>query len=255
MRVGKQGIKKIVLIVMFLVLAGYIAYAMIAFSATDPETVCAGVNINVNGSKSSSFISKNQVENILAEKNLLPQGRPLADVDTKRIEETLRHNPFVERVECYKTPTGNVSIDVFQRVPIIYVLPTGKDGYFIDSEGEIIPNEGYAENIVVATGSIDMAYAKDKLFAFAEFLSNNEFWNSQIEQIDVAKDGKKTVVHLVPRVGNHIVFLGEVDNFKKKLNRLKIFYKEGLNEVGWNKYSLIDVQYDNQIICKKNKGR
>jgi len=34
---------------------------------------------------------------------------------------------------------------------------------------------------------------------------------------------------------------------------MKEFYTEGLNKVGWNKYSQISLKYNNQIICKKNK--
>ena len=35
------------------------------------------------------------------------------------------------------------------------------------------------------------------------------------------------------------------------MGRLVKFYKYGLNNVGWNKYSYIDIQFDNQIICRK----
>jgi cell division protein FtsQ len=41
--------------------------------------------------------------------------------------------------------------------------------------------------------------------------------------------------------------------FKKKMNRLEKFYKYGLSEAGWNKYAYINLEFDNQIICKKRK--
>ena len=37
----------------------------------------------------------------------------------------------------------------------------------------------------------------------------------------------------------------------KKLVRMRKFYQFGLNKTGWNKYSYISVEFDNQIICKK----
>ena len=40
---------------------------------------------------------------------------------------------------------------------------------------------------------------------------------------------------------------------RKKMDRLKKFYKYGLSQAGWNKYSYIDLEFDNQIICKKKK--
>ena len=38
-----------------------------------------------------------------------------------------------------------------------------------------------------------------------------------------------------------------------KLDRLQKFYRYGLSQAGWNRYSYINVEFDNQIICKKRK--
>ena len=38
---------------------------------------------------------------------------------------------------------------------------------------------------------------------------------------------------------------------EKKLERLETFYRYGLSQAGWNKYKLINLEFDNQIICKK----
>jgi cell division protein FtsQ len=57
----------------------------------------------------------------------------------------------------------------------------------------------------------------------------------------------------VPRVGEHIIYLGRPVNVEKKLQRLEKFYRYGLSVAGWNKYSYINMEFDNQIICKKRK--
>ena len=44
------------------------------------------------------------------------------------------------------------------------------------------------------------------------------------------------------------------DFVNKKMNRLEKFYKYGLSQAGWNKYSYINIEFDNQIICKKHKN-
>ena len=43
------------------------------------------------------------------------------------------------------------------------------------------------------------------------------------------------------------------DHFEDKLDRLKTFYGKALNEVGWNKYSRISLEFSNQIICTKHQ--
>ena len=60
-------------------------------------------------------------------------------------------------------------------------------------------------------------------------------------------------IELVPRVGDHVIYLGKLDDFEQKLKRVKVFYEKGLNKVGWNKYSRISVEFDNQIICTKKR--
>ena len=81
-------------------------------------------------------------------------------------------------------------------------------------------------------------------------VENDKFWNAQIEQINVTPTRE---IELVPRVGDHVVFLGKIDNFEEKLGRLKIFYEKALNKVGWNKYERINLEFSNQIICTKRE--
>ena len=94
---------------------------------------------------------------------------------------------------------------------------------------------------------------------------DNKTWRDFIEQINILPTGG---VEIVPRVGNHIIHLGELPRtkdakgrrekveafMKKKMTRLYKFYKYGLSEAGWNKYSYINIEFDNQIICKKRNN-
>ena len=91
----------------------------------------------------------------------------------------------------------------------------------------------------------------------------NDLWKNMIEQINVLPD---LGIEIVPRVGDHIVYLGTVpqtrnvakrkilieDFVSRKLTRLEKFYRYGLSQVGWNKYPYINIEFDNQIICKRH---
>ena len=78
------------------------------------------------------------------------------------------------------------------------------------------------------------------------------YGDEEIEQIHVVSPEQ---VELYPRVGQHVIDLGSVDNFQEKLHRLRIFYREGLERVGWNKYRAISLAYDNQIVCTKANNK
>ncbi|MDO5446276.1 MAG: hypothetical protein Q4F34_00670 [Prevotellaceae bacterium] len=81
-------------------------------------------------------------------------------------------------------------------------------------------------------------------------LIKDNFWKDEIEQINVLQTG---AVELVPRTGSHIIYLGDPVSIDKKMERLYKFYKYGLNKIGWNKYSYINIEFSNQIICTKKK--
>lgn len=72
---------------------------------------------------------------------------------------------------------------------------------------------------------------------------------TQIEQIHVLPDKN---IELVPRVGDHVIYLGKLDDFERKLKQIR-YSEKGLNKVGWNKYSRISVEFGNQIICTKRE--
>ena len=233
----------------------YIVYAMFFLSGPDEEERCSAVELTVEKDNGASmFVDAKDIENMLKNANVFPKGMLMKDVDTEKIEETIRRNEFISKVECYKSANGKLCVSVEQRVPVIFVIPDGKDGYFVDAQGKIIPNKNSATNLVVASGNIDEKYASKELAEFGQFLQTDEFWNNQIEQIYVMKDRKgKRVVEIVPRVGDQIVYLGSLDNYEKKLRKLRTFYDKAVGTVGWNKYARVNLEYDNQIICTKRK--
>ena len=78
--------------------------------------------------------------------------------------------------------------------------------------------------------------------------TEDRFWSSQIDQIYVDSDDE---IDLIPRLGNNLIHLGSIENLEGKLNNLEEFYREVLPQVGWNYYSRIDLEYRDQIVCKK----
>ena len=52
-------------------------------------------------------------------------------------------------------------------------------------------------------------------------------------------------------MGNHRIMLGTLNEFEEKLANLKLFYEQAIPKVGWEKYSMINLKYKNQIVCTK----
>ena len=71
------------------------------------------------------------------------------------------------------------------------------------------------------------------VYRLVTFITDDKFWNSQIEQIYV---NNKYEFELIPRVGSHIIELGRVEDLEEKFENLKILYLRGFNKIGWNQY-------------------
>lgn len=250
----KKILKILLISILFLGLIAYVVYAMLTMTKSDPQVRCADVQLVVKKNPSARFIDEKEVETILRNAGLYPKGELMSTVNTKKIEDLIRSNDFIEKVECYKSSNNKLCITIEQRTPICYILPDGRDGYFVDAQGKRISKTNYASNLLVASGNISENFAKNDLLQLALFITSDEFWNSQIEQIYVKLGkGRVPVLEVVPRVGDHVIYLGTIDNFENKFAHLKEFYDKALNSVGWNKYERIDLQYDNQVICTKKK--
>jgi cell division protein FtsQ len=241
--------KKLSFISVAVLLLAYmiVAVAFIAPKATTEEQ-CAGLSVEVVDASDRQFISAEEVEAMIKAGGLNPKGRPLAEVNTAQIEDRLMQNRIIRRADCYKTVDGTVKIKIYQRTPFVRVFPVGKGSYYIDRDREIIPASGvYPAYVPVVSGFVADTFACRELFDFIEFIQKDRFWNAQIAQIYVAQNGD---IELTPTVGNHQIILGQLSDYREKLEKLRIFYDKGLNRIGWNKYSVINLKYRNQVVCK-----
>lgn len=243
-------IKKIGILFLLLGLACYFIIAVTFFNQPKDGLMCSDVTVVVDDSLQTGFIQAKQVEDLLKKSKCHPEGKKMSDVSLAQIEDVLKKNAYIQDATSYKTPGGKVCISIVQRLPILYVMPNKGNSYYLDRSGKQMPKQTYSANLVVATGFITPQYARQNLMALGRYIQDNPFWNNQIEQINVLENGK---VELIPRVGEHTILLGRPNNIDDKLSRMKIFYTEGLNKVGWNKYSTINLEYNDQIICKKKK--
>ena len=242
-------LKKILLSIVLLAIAAYLVAAVFVFNRKPASQKCQGIQLVIKDSVYAGFITQKEVDALLKKKGISPVGLPLNQVRTQAIEKELSRHPLIDRVECYATPGGKVNIELYQRIPILRIMSDNGDNYYLDNKGTIMPPDARCvAHRAVATGQIEKAFALKHLYKFGVFLQQDPFWNAQVEQIHVLDD---ETVELVPRVGDHIIYLGSLEHFRQKLERVKAFYEKALNQVGWNKYSRINVEFGNQIICTK----
>lgn len=255
--------KKTLLVIADLGLMVYLAFAMENLNTPDQSDItCKEVGITISDQNKCGFLSAQEVKNILTRNKVYPKGVEMKEINPRAIENVLRKNSLIYDVECHKTPNGFVGINVMQRFPVIRVKSEGGRDNYLDAAGNEMSNEHYTSDLIVATGHFNRSFARDYLSIVGQYMLNHDFWNNQIEQINVLNDKS---IEIIPRIGDHVVCLGQLpessdsvkrvknvnDFLDRKLNRLDKFYRYGLNLSGWNKYDYINLEFDNQIICRK----
>lgn len=243
-------LRKLSVCILLVLISIYLAVAVTALNGKPSGQVCQGLELVIADSIDYGFISKRDVLRLLETKKLSPVGKAMDEIDIRRQEEELKQHPLIGHAECYRTPDNRIGIRITQRIPILRVMANNGEHYYIDDRTHTMPIPGSAAHVVIATGHIDKAFAAKELYELGMFLQKHPLWKAQIQQINVTPAKE---LELVPQVGDHIIFFGKPGNYGEKFERLKTFYKKGLNEIGWNKYSRISLEFDNQIICTKKE--
>ncbi len=252
--------KKILKIALWFVILTGIMVLVGFINVEQKKTTCKDIEITIDYHDGEPLITPENIKKRLRPDTLI--GKKLSDIDLVKIEKKINSIPLLSKADAYTTITGNLSIHASQCKPIVRVYNSSGLSYYFDQNGDVIPvSQGYPSRVLVASGNIRLTYSdtlnvKDMkentllndLFKLSEFIHNDRFLEAQIDQIFVNKDKE---FELVPKVGKHLIILGNIDNLENKIERLMKFYEEGLNKVGWNNYSRINLKFDNQVVCTK----
>jgi cell division protein FtsQ len=225
---------------------------------------CAGISISIADSSDYNFVSKREIAGLVSQNNTRILGQPISKLPLPAIENRISQLPELKHAEVYKTIDGILHVSVDQRDPIMRVIAGGGD-YFVDEEGVVMRRKGlYTPRLHIVGGniritgpmlngvsvldtSIKHSVLKD-IYPLMEYINHDNFWSAEIDQLYIDDEDE---IDLIPRLGNHIVHLGTVENFEGKLRNLETFYEKVMPEVGWNKYELINLEYKDQIVCRK----
>ncbi len=240
--------KNVIKILLLLGLVAYLEFAIIKFAHPTEEVTCQAVDVIINDSLENGFISGDDILGILREKKIYVEGKQLSDIDLPEIETLLQGSPYVEKALCYYTGNGTLCIQITPQQPVLHVMTQEGEDYYLDRTGVVMPVGNLNMNLCIATGRISQQFARQQLVGLARFISEDNFWSQQAEQIHVISEKN---IQIYPHMGNHVIMLGDLSNFQEKLRRMQLFYKKGLPRIGWNKYKTINLAFDNQVVCTK----
>ncbi len=219
---------------------------------------------------SDTLISHTTLENWLIQQLPTLTGQQIKEVHTDTLLHVLQNNPYLASCHVSTTVGGDINIQAVQRVPILHLF-YGSREFYLDREGNYLPlgTEGMT-NVVVGNGyfnvklptpldSLTLSQMQQSrnfrllsLYNVALYLHDNPSVGILFDQIYMDENGD---ILLVPKVGNHIVTLGDDSDLDRKFYDLQAFYREGFGRVGWNSYKHLSVKYKDQIIGTRSTKR
>lgn len=236
-----------------------VLFGLIAFSERmKSEITVTTIQISMDNIHENHYLDEKDIMRLMRidEENL--KGANISKLNFSEIEQRIRKSPFIRNAELYSDLKGNLIVRVSLRRPVARIAQNlGPDAY-IAEDGRIMPvSDKFFSRVLLITGtfvpkfiSLENIYELEEgrqIMLMLNKIRNDQFWHAQIAQIDI-DNNLKTV--LFTQVGDEKIEFGKPDKLDTKFGKLKIFYKEILPRVGWNKYDRINVAYEGQVVAE-----
>jgi len=220
------------------------------------DTKCEEIKVMMEAG-SYRFANEESIREQVVNIDSLVLKKNIRQINAEFIETELEKISVIENAEVYDEIFGGpwkfkrrLIVRVLQRIPVFRVI-NESESFYVDSSGskiEMTPEK--ATKMIVVTGFLKTRENIEKMLAFIKYISDDDFWKSQIQQIDRSKNGE---IKMIPLIGNQLIEFGKTENYREKLRNLKALYEQGFSKTGWQKYSNINLKYSNQIVCTKRE--
>ena len=178
--------------------------------------------------------------------NLIPKEYPNKNsININHIESVINSNGFIKNSEAYVSIDGDLIIEIKQRNPIGRIIDDNST-FYIDDESKIMKmSKLYSSNVpVIFNFAESLNY--DRVYKMCDLVYNDEFLKKNVTRINFLKNDNITLNF---RNYDFDLIIGEYKNIDKKIENFKAFYYRSVNNETLNKYSTINLQFENQVVC------
>lgn len=237
---NKYRILKIVITVIILGLL--LSFSLKRFSRQ--KITDNNISVKMNEKTPVYFVDEKDIRNIVKKEN--PSGN-LGDLNIPALEKKINLLPAVDSANVYLNLNGKLNLDIKQRVPIFRLNKDGKD-FYVDEKGVEFPiSKTYSHPCMLVTGNVKPD-EYEKLAELVGKIDKDDFSKKFFIGISKSKDS----YNLLTSEGNYRVEIGDLDNIDFKVKGFKTFVEKYLVYQDPQKYSMVSVKYQNQIVTTLN---
>ncbi|WP_405247335.1 cell division protein FtsQ/DivIB [Cellulophaga sp. Asnod2-G02] len=171
---------------------------------------------------------------------------PKENLVLNNMEKAIEANEMVKNAQVYLTVNGKLTTKIAQRNPIGRV--ESSTIYYLDDEGKRMPlSRNHSARVPVITGNITEDSLAEVHFIL-NYVNGDDFLRKNVIGIQVLRNQK---YQLKFRTESFVVNLGKAEELDQKFNKFRAFYKKGKKDNSLTNYSLVSLEYNNQVVCTK----
>ena len=256
----RYSIKKILLAILWVTVGVGTTVLLVAAIKKKDAAKCKDIEIKITGIETDDqkFVDEEDILNTIKQfSNGDPKGRSIGNFDLRKIETELEKSKWVKNAELFFDNKDILKVNLQEREPVARVFTTNNASFYIDTALAMLPlSDKFSARLPVFTGfpsdNIVLSAADSDLLGQVRDISvaiqKDSFRMAMIEQVDITPQRS---FEMIPKIGNQLIVFGDANAAEEKFDKLELFYKEVMVKSGWNKYSVINVQYKNQLVAKR----
>lgn len=263
-------VKKILIILFWVLLAGSMVVLMGFIDHKNGDLKLASIEITIERTPNAHLITEEDVMNIIGNSKNRMIGQPFGEIPLEDLENRLKSNAYIADANVHSRIPGSLHIDIVQRAPLARIVNQKQENFYISTDGHLMPlHPDVILPAILATGEISdsltpslplrrkqhipageisQASPLEVIYNLALIIEDNAFLKAQIEQIYI---NEAQNAEMIPKVGDHVIVFGDLENMESKFDKLIAFYTEGVRYAGWDVYTSVNLTYKNQIVCTK----
>ena len=202
------------------------------------------MDIYINNSN-NLFITKDSINNavveIISTKNIRKSS-----VHSQALEFELNKIELVKNSDVFVDVNGSMLINIEQRKPIARFLDNKS---YLDEDGLIMPkSKYYSARVPVIRGYTNTQDQLSLIYKLSNYINNDKFLSQSATEILIDSNSNFSIKL---RDYRFKILIGQLNNLDLKIKNFKAFYINASANQILNKYSVINLQFDNQVVCVK----
>ena len=202
------------------------------------------MDIYINNSN-NLFITKDSIKSavieIISTKNIRKSS-----VHSQALEFELNKIELVKNSDVFVDVNGSMLINIEQRKPIARFLDNKS---YLDEDGLIMPkSKYYSARVPVIRGYTNTQDQLSLIYKLSNYINNDKFLSQSATEILIDSNSNFSIKL---RDYRFKILIGQLNNLDLKIKNFKAFYINASANQILNKYSVINLQFDNQVVCVK----